>query len=185
MKVDSWELTAEAEEDITLEMNLAGIGTTVPSAIAKPSISNLDVFTFHEVELNIQDTVYSSFNRLVLSGNNNLEAKYAANLSYRPLAIREGGVEISGRITVFGDLDTWNSLVTSRSEYDCTISLKKSGKTISIQLNNVAFGEYGEPIRGIDEIDVEIPFRARRVGDTPSIKIIEDSGYSSWDSMPY
>ena len=185
VKIDSWELTAEAEEDIVLDIDLAGIGATVPSAIEKPTLQNLNAFAFHEVDFRVEGTVYSGFNRLVLSGNNNLEAKYAANLSYRPLAIREGALEITGRITVFDDLDTWNTLVTSRSEYDVEVWLKKSNQTITIYLANVAFGEYGEPLRGLDEVDVEIPFRARRIGTTPAIKVIEKSTFDTWDDLPY
>ena len=185
MKVDTAELVIEAEEDITFELNFAGVGATVPTAIAKPTLQELPAFSYHNCSITVGGTFYSGWRRLSLSLDNKLSAIYAANLGYRPEAIREGGLEVSGRITVHSDLDKWESIVRSRSEYPMTISMIMTGKTIEIRLSKVAFGEYGEALRGLEGVEPEIPFRARRTGTTPAITVYENSGYTLWTDMPY
>ena len=52
MKVDTLELTIERGEDVRLEMNMAGWGSSVPSAIAKPTVSTtIPIFGFQHAQL--------------------------------------------------------------------------------------------------------------------------------------
>jgi len=190
LKVDTWELTIEQQEDIVLEMNFAGHDATLETVSYSPPEIDYTVpaAAFHNASLKYNGDKIR-FRRLVISGDNNLEARFESGgtigNTFCCQELREGGCEISGRLQLDTSLSTYAAHVLSRSEGTLECSIQTSAATIVITLNNVAFEEYREPITGLDVIEVEIPFSCRRVDeDTPAIEIVQ-KGSGSWASLKY
>jgi hypothetical protein len=189
MKVDTWELTLERGEVVSLEINFAGKGATQPTAIAKPSVSTtVPVFSFYHGEVVYGVTTLAYLNRLVLSGNNNLEARLSAgSLTYRPVKLREGERELTGRMVVDSPLSTFATDVLARGEATITVSLKGSTPdqgTMTFTVKNIALDELPDAITGLDAIEAEIPFSARGVTGYDMIQIVQTSALS-WANLRY
>ena len=190
LKVDTWELTIEQSEDIVLEMNYAGHDGTVETvSYSAPSIDyTIPAMAFHNAVLKYNGDPIR-FRRLVISGDNNLEAIFESGgtlgNTFCCQELREGGCDISGRLQLDTSLSTYAANVLSRSEGTLECSIQTSAATVVITLNNVAFDEYREPITGLDVIEVEIPFSCRRVdADTPAIQVVQ-KGTGLWTALKY
>jgi len=117
-----------------------------------------------------------NISRFVLSINNNLEARYSAGAqSYKAVELREGALEVTGRVGLSGDITDMASIVTNRQ--DCTIIAKliKSSATITFTANNVSFGEYVDELTGLDPVEVEIPFTARPNSTVDALVVTENN----------
>jgi len=180
MKVDTAELTVEQSGDVRLELNFAGKGVTIPaSPIAKGTVSMSETaYAFHNCTVSLVHPsgtlALDNISRFVLSVNNNLEARYSAGAqTYKAIELREGALEVTGRIGLSGDITDMASIVTNRQ--DCTIIAKliKTGATITFTANNVSFGEYVDELTGLDPIEVEIPFTARPNASSDALVITE------------
>ena len=191
LKVDTWELTIEQGEDVILELNFAGFNGTIEDATWNPPEVDYSIepIAYHEVALEWNDVQATGLRRLVISGNNNLEARYSSSGTLSPTyccqELREGAKEVSGRFVIDRDLATWAERALSRSEgtIECTISSNYC--TVSITLNNVGLDEYREPIAGLDPMEVEIPFVCRRLDSTTPVIVIVQDGSGLWSSLAY
>jgi len=182
MKVDTAELTVEQSGDVRLELNFAGKGVTIPAApIAKGTVSMSETaYAFHNCTVSLiyptGTLALDNISRFVLSINNNLEARYSAGAqSYKAVELREGALEVTGRIGLSGDITDMASIVTNRQ--DCTIIAKliKSSATITFTANNVSFGEYVDELTGLDPVEVEIPFTARPNSTVDALVVTENN----------
>ena len=190
LKVDTAELTIEQGADVQLEINFAGKGATIPSALSKPSLDmSLVPFSFYHSSIDVKHPAgqftakYAT--RLQISINNNLEARYGSGaMQYRPIEIREGELEVTGRLTVEGYFGELSSIVLNRQTCTIDVYLIKSGHTIQITLNNVTFGELPDELSGLDVVEGEFPFSARPSSGNDAIKVVEYFS-GTWDSLPY
>jgi len=190
MKVDTWELTIERGAEVRLEMNFAGKQATIPTQLPK-SIPNFRYEAFSFVHSTISWT-YSggvlplqNVARIVISGNHNLDAVLSAGArTYRCTEIREGPIEITGRITPFGRLDRFATDILNREEGTLTVRLVKSDSTVTITLNNVAFGELPDEMTGLEPVEIELPFVCRPVTGYDAIKVVEKCSYG-YSTIPF
>jgi len=191
MKVDTSELTVEEGEDIRLELNFAGKNATIPSASAKGILdmsvielgfgdSSIDVVT--DTGTTLSGTLIQ---RLVISTNNNLNARYSSGVgSYKATELREGGFEVSGRLVMGGQFNTISSQVLNRTSNTIITYLKKTGSTITITLSNVSFGELADELSGLEPVSIELPFTARPVSGNDAMKVVE-SFTGTYVGLPY
>ena len=191
MKVDTAELTIEEAGDIRLDVNFAGKGVTIPTAIAKGTLNmNVEAFAFHHSSIDIIYPGPTTLNldnvqRFVLSVNNNLEARYSAGAgSYKAVELREGAMEVTGRITLGGDLKVMESIALNRYDNTLKVYLKKAGSTITTTLKNISFGEVPDEMAGLEPIEPEFAFTARPSAGSDAIQIIEVTS-SSFAVLPY
>jgi len=189
MKVDTWELTLEKGEDVVLELNFAGKGCTVPSAMAKPSVSvTIPTFGFYHGEVVYGPTTLAYLNRIALSGNNNLDARLSAgSLTFRPVKLREGERQLTGRMSIDSPLSTFATDVLARGESSIIVYLRGSTAnqgTLTFTIRNIALDEYPDPIRGLDAIEAEIPFSARGSVGYDMIQLVQTSALT-WAQLPY
>ncbi len=190
MKVDTAEITIEQGSDVQIELNFAGKGVTLPTASAKPSLDMTVVpFSFYHSSIDVihpnGQFAATMATRLQISVNNNLEARLSAGAQdYRPVEIREGGLQVTGRLTVGGNFGELSSIVLNRQTCTIQVYLIKTEHTIQVTLNNVTFGELPDELSGLDIIEGEFPFSARPSSGNDAIKVIEDFS-GTWDSLPY
>jgi len=193
MKVDTAELTIEDTGDVRLELNFAGKNMAVlpvTGNLPKPSIDfSQEAFAFHHSSLQITNSSgtipCTLVGRIVVSTNNNLEAMYSTGAgTYYPVELREGALEVEGRITMRGQFNTIASTVKGRQDNTIQITLAKTGSTITITLNNVTFGELPDEISGLEPIEIELPFTARSSSSANAIQIVEVSS-SSLNALAY
>jgi len=190
LKVDTSELTIEESGDVRLELNFAGRGVTIPSAISKPTLDmDVEAFAFHHSSIDIITNTGSTLScsltpRLVISTNSNLTARYSAGSgSYRPTELREGAFQVSGRITMSGQLSSIASQIINRTDNTIKAYLKKAGSTITFTLNNVTFDELPDEIRGLEPVEIEIPFVARPESGSDALTVVETST-TAYEDLP-
>jgi hypothetical protein len=176
---------------VIVEYSLAGKDGTVETVTySAPSIDYAVVpFAYHEGVLTYNGDTLGHLIRVVITGNNNLEARYAAGGTIGTVftcqELREGQLDVSGRFTIDKPLSTYASEVLSRGEGVMTLSLTSATGTITITLNNVALEEYSESITGLDAIEVEYPFTCRRKSSTePAIQVAQ-SGTGLWIDLKF
>lgn len=191
MKVDSAELTIEESGPVVLDLDLVGRGVTIPAAIARstPNMA-IEPFSFYHSSIDIiygaNNTLnLDSISRFVLSINNNLEAMYSAGAgSYKAVSIREGVIEVTGRLALNGDLGLMESIALSRMDTTIKVYLKKTGSTITVTLKNVSFDEIPDELRGLEPIENEFSFTARPATGNDAVTVIEQST-SAVSALPY
>ncbi len=191
MKIDTAELTIEEKGDVRLVCNFAGKGATIPTPIVKGTINmNINAFAFHNSSI---DLIYpgpttlnlDEVSRLVITINNNLDARYSAGaLSYKPTELREGLFEVSGRVGLYGDLTPISSIALNREDCTLKVTLAKTGSTIVATLKNITFDELPDEISGLESIEMEIPFKARPSSGSDAIVVVENTS-SSFAVLPY
>jgi len=193
MKVDTCELNFEAGEDVTVELNFAGKDTTIPTALGKPDIDfSIEPFTYSHCSVDVitpNGTVnVSHLRRGNITIDNNLEAKVTSGSgSYKPVEIRERGLRVSGRLVVFAPLGTLSSVILNRNE--CTLKVYMIGDdanmgTIEITVNNIVFDELSDELRGLEQVEMELPFSAKPSTGGDVIQIVHTTAYS-WNNMPW
>jgi len=186
MKVDTWELTIEQGADARLEVNFAGKNATIPTKLAmiSPDMS-LEPFTFVHSKITYGGSTITLLGRLIISGNQNLEARYSAGAQTKYcVELREGAFEISARFTPYGKLDSFAQDVLGRKESTIVCTLAKSDSTIDITLNNIAFGELPDELTGLEPVEIELPLTARPISGYDSIRVIERSS-KAYNNIPY
>jgi len=180
MKVDTAEITIEGGTDLKVEVNFAGKGATVPTKIAA-GVPDLDVvaFTFAESSIDLITNDGTSIGltlspRLVISVNNNLNARFsAAAADKRAVELREGALEVTGRLTVGGNLGTITSQILDRTDNTIVVYLKKTGSTITTTIRRVSFGELPDELMGMEPVEWELPFVARAATGSDVMTVIE------------
>jgi hypothetical protein len=195
MKVDSADLTIESKGPVNLEISFAGRGSTIPipplTGLGRSTPDMTQVaYAFHNSSISLispgpNTTWLDNVSKFVMTMNNNLEARYSAGAnSYRAVELREGALEISGRITLGGDLTTMSSIVTSRQDCTLILNLIKNGGTIVATLKNVSFDEMPDELKGLDVVELEFPFVARPSSGSDALVVVETSG-TAFTSMAY
>ena len=192
LKVDSFEITLEQGEDVVVEYSFAGKDGTIETVTySAPDIDYTVVpFAYQDGVLTWGGTTLGHVIRAVITGNNNLEARFAASGTIGTVftcqELREGQLDVSGRFTIDRPLSTYAKAVLDRGEGTIVLTLTRAGTgTITITLSNVALESYSESVSGLDAIEVEYPFTCRRKDTTiPAIRIVQ-SGTGAWSSLVY
>jgi hypothetical protein len=193
MKVDTADLTIDSKGDVKIDINFAGKGVTIPTNIAKGSLDMSQIaFAFHNSSINLispgpTTTVLENVAKLVISVNNNLEARYSAGAgSYKAVELREGAMEVTGRITLGGDLTPMSSIILNRQ--DCTMNLtllRSNGTgTITFTLKNISFGELPDDLTGLKPVEMDLPFTARPANGLDAISVTENNTTAN-SLLPY
>ena len=174
LKVDTAELTIEQGADVQLEINFAGKGATIPSALSKPSLDmSLVPFSFYHSSIDVKHpggqftAKYAT--RLQISINNNLEARYASRKvgsDPTPVEIREGPQVITGEFIVDQDVEDFaKDVLRARSEGTLILRIGNDTRgTMDIVCNRVALREFSDTVRGREPYEVSFPFVARCSG---------------------
>jgi hypothetical protein len=180
MKVDTADLTIEQSGDVKLDLNFAGKGVTIPTQIAKGTLDMTQVaYAFHNSSLNIVSpgpttTVLDNVAKIVISVNNNLSARYSAGANtYKAVELREGAMEVTGRIAIGGDITPMSSIVTNRQDCTLNLTLARSNATITFTLKNVSFGELPDDLTGLKPVELDLPFSARPASGLDAISVVE------------
>jgi len=175
-KVDSAEITCEAEEDVRFVFNfVAQSASTISDSWSAPGLdATANPFAYYHGEVLYKGETMGNVQRVVIEFNNNLEARYAVGGTLTPAygaqEIREGAFEVSGRILFGYPLGSLaNEVFTARNTVGVTlqVTLGKTtypGATIQFNFPNIAFGEFADEVVGADIYEVEIPFTARAIG---------------------
>jgi len=175
VKIDTAELTIEQQEDVVMVVNWAGNDSkqTTPGWTVPPLDFAIEPYSFYHATMRYGTLTMENVTRFILTMNNNLTARYSASEGeFTCVEIREGAFEVSGRIVVGKDISNYVADLLGRKETDCTITLAKSGHTIELQINDIAFDEYADVLTGIEPYEVEFPFVAREVPGVPAIRAI-------------
>jgi len=171
-KVDSAEITCEAGEDVTAVYNFVAKSSTfnTTETWAAPGVDvTVNPFAYYQGEITWGGTTLQDVQRVVVNISNNLEARYAVGGTLTPTygaqEIREGALEVSGRVLLGKDVGTISSDLFTRADAKTIIvTLTKTDCTMTITMNNCVFGEYPDAISGADIYEVEVPFTARALG---------------------
>jgi len=170
-KVDSAELTCEAGEDVTAVFNfVAQSATTIADSWGAPGVDvTLDAYGYYQGEITYGGNTLADVQRIVITFNNNLEARYAVGgtvgSAYGPQEIREGAFEVSGRVLLGSAVGSLANQVFGRGAgVTIVVTLTKTLNTMEITLNNCVFGEFPESMAGLEPFEVELPFTARAIG---------------------
>jgi len=178
-KVDSAELTCEAGEDVTAVFNfVAQSASTIADTWSAPGVDvTIDAYAFSDGEVLYGGDTLSDVQRIVVSFNNNIEARYAVGgtvgNAYGPQELREGAFEVSGRILLGSAMSSLANVVFGRgSGATIVLNLTKTGNTMQINLNNCVFGEFPEAVTGLEPYEVELPFTARATGTATTARAV-------------
>ena len=93
-------------------------------------------------------------------------------------------MEVTGRITLSGDLKVMESIATNRYDNTIMLYLKKTGTTITTTLKNISFGEVPDEMTGLQPIEPEYSFTARPSSGLDAIVVVEAST-STVTALPY
>jgi len=192
MKVDTSELTIEQGADLRLEVNFAGKNPAVVGTDrAKPSLDlDLEQFSFHHSKIEIIKEDGSTITctllvSLSIATNNNLEARYSGGAAtYRPVELKEGLLEVSGRLVMGGQFEEIAKQVIGRKDNTITVNLVKTGHTIDITLRNVTFGELPDEITGLEPIEMDLPYTCRPKAGSDVMTIVETVS-KAYTDLPY
>jgi len=184
VKIDTAELTIEQQEDVTMVVNWAGKDAkqTVPTWKAPPIDFAIEPYSFYHATMQYGTIKMENVTRFIITINNNLTPRYSASEGeYTCVEIREGALEVTGRMSVGKDISRYVDDLLSRGGENCTIKLAKTGHTIEIRLNDISFDEYADVLTGIEPYEVEFPFVARRTTTGPAIRVITTGTEQKFD----
>jgi hypothetical protein len=180
-KIDRLELVIEQGEDVTCSCDLVGKDVSNTSfSWMDPNIDwNKDPLAFYNCTvkyINPGGTLTVDHLRSCRTEiRNNLEARFSAGSgTFSCIEIREGGLEVAGRLVIDYPLDTFASYILGRNEGTLTITLGNSYGTMTITLNNIIFEELPDAIRGLDAMEMDLPFVARKPSGDNIIKVVLD-----------
>lgn len=121
-KVDSFTITAAAEEAVMMEADLLflDVQDTGTGQVVAAELDNY--FMFYEGTVKINTTTVANVTEFELEVNNNLERRFTLNGSRGATRIEEGNLEIASSLTMtFNDKTQWD--------------LFKAGGTVSVELS--------------------------------------------------
>jgi len=175
VKIDTAELTIEQQEDVTMVCNWAGKNAkqTSPGWTIPTIDFAIEPYSFYHATMQYGTITMENVTRCIITINNNLTPRYSASEGeYTCVEIREGALEVTGRISVGKDIRIYVEDLLSRGGENCTIKLAKTGHTMEIRLNDISFDEYADVLTGIEPYEVEFPFVARRTATGPAIRVV-------------
>lgn len=179
-KIDRLELTIEQGEDVTCSCDLAAKNmANADKTWMTPDIDfSLYPLAFHNCTvkyINPDGTLTVDHLR---SGRieirNNLDARFSAGSgTFTPIEIREGGLEVTGRLVVDYPFSTFHTYILGRNEgtLEVTIGSTDNG-TMTITINNIIFEEFPDAISGLDAMELDLPFVARKPTGGDVIKVV-------------
>jgi hypothetical protein len=183
-KVNSYELNFGKGEVATANIDFMGKGALLTNTSAAYTIDyTYEPMAFYDADVYIKSSRITGGTLLPEVGisiriENNLTRRptVSTTYGYRPYIIAEGGLDVSGRLTVGAMGLTLLGEVLDRAG-DNTIEVRVNKThggnfTSTITMPQVLFTESPERLRGIEPYEVEIPFIALRTASNPAIKVI-------------
>lgn len=180
-KVESMDLTFEKGAVAQMAINFLGCGATIDES-GTVSMANVVDYTkegiyYFDANVILDGSTLPEVSRFNLSINNNPERRLTVSrqYGYRAYAIVEGGLEVTGRLSVGAKgLTMLNDVLNRTAGHTIAFDVSKThggALTGTLLMNNVSFLEYGEKLTGIEPYEVEIPFTCQPKGGTSAIYV--------------
>ena len=166
-KVDNCEMNLEQGDIGKIDIDLLGTGATLVagSADSSPDYTK-HAICFYGMDIAIDGSTLPEVSVFSLTVKNNLDRRLSVSTAsgYRAYTIREGGLEITGKIGVGAKaLGMLESVLERSTEHTITAVLNKThgtNVTGTITMPCVFFSEYPEKLSGIDPYEIEINYEA-------------------------
>lgn len=179
-KTDRLELTVEQSAGVIMSVDLAAKdGDASDQSWMTPAIA----FTLDPLSFADSKVVYtgpggaSTLDHLRLFSveiRNNLDARFSAGAgTFVCQEIREQGLEVGGRLVVDYPFGTFATDILARQEGTivATIGNAQNGSMV-ITLSNVTFESYPDAITGLDIMELDLSWTARKPTDGSAIEVV-------------
>lgn len=169
-KIDRFEFTIEQSGGVMMAVDLVGKnGNNTDHTWMTPDIAfSLDPLSFYHSEVVYTgpygNTTLDHLRSFVVEGRNNLEARFSAGAgTFIASEIREQGFEVGGRLVIDYPFSTFATDILARDEGTivATVGNSQNG-TMVITLCNVTFESYPDAISGLDIMELDLAFTARK-----------------------
>ena len=173
-KVDRLELTIENETGAMIAIDFAGKdGNNTDHTWMTPDIDfTLEPLTFYNSKVVRTGpggaATLDHLRSFSIECRNDLEARFSPGAgTFVAQEIREKGLEVSGRMVIDYPFNTFATDILNRTESTITVTLGNADNgTMVITLNNVTFEGFPDAISGLDVMELDLTWMARKPSPT-------------------
>jgi hypothetical protein len=166
-KVDNCEITLENGAVGKVDIDLVGTGATLTTGTvdSTPDHSKHAIY-FYDMDIIVDGNTLPEVNVFSVAVNNNLDRRLSVSTAsgYRAYSVREGGLEITGKIGVGAKaLGMLEDVLNRSTEHTIQAVLNKTHggtATGTITMPCVFFSEYPEKLSGIEPYEIELAYEA-------------------------
>lgn len=179
-KIDRLELVIEQGEDITCSVDLPAkdMDNAVQTWMTPDIDFTLFPMAFHNCSvkyINPGGTLTVDHLRSCrIEIRNNLEARFSAGAqAITCIELKEAGLEVTGRLVVDYPFSTFQTYILGRNEGTLTVEIGTTANgTMTIALNNIIFEEFPDAITGLDAMEMDLSFIARKPSGGDVITVV-------------